>query len=221
MIYRKDHLPKGMAYNRRPGLFMSATTITIHNTGNLSSTAANERNWLTNPSNDRQASYHIVIDEREAIECLPLTESAWHSGDGSGSKSGNRTSIAIEICESGNYAKTLDIAVALIANMLKERGWDVDRLRRHWDWSGKVCPRLMYDDGKWTGWIDFKNRVSKELAGKEVGLVVKANLIVYGKKIEDALLVDGKTYVPLRAVGDALGVKTAWENKSKTAMITE
>lgn len=163
MIYRKDHIPKGTAYNRRPALAMTPTTITIHNTGNPSSSAANERAWLTNPSNNRTASYHIVIDDKEAIECLPLDESAWHAGDGSGAKSGNRTSIGVEICES-NYEQSLANAVKLVSQMLKERGWGVDRLRRHWDWSGKVCPRLMYDAGKWTGWIEFKNRVAAELA---------------------------------------------------------
>ncbi len=96
---------------------MNASTITIHNTGNPSSTARNERAWLTNPTNTRTASYHIVIDEREAIECLPLNENAWHSGDGSGATSGNRTSIGVEICESGNYAKTLDNAATLVAAM--------------------------------------------------------------------------------------------------------
>lgn len=166
MTYRKDHIPKGTIYNRRPALPMTPTTITIHNTGNPSSSAANERAWLTNPDNKRQASYHIVVDEKEAIECLPLNESAWHAGDGSGAKSGNRTSIGVEICER-NYRKSLDNAVKLVAAMLKERGWGIDRLRRHWDWSGKVCPRLMYDAGKWTGWIEFKNRVAGELAGED------------------------------------------------------
>ncbi|WP_315974005.1 hypothetical protein [Paenibacillus melissococcoides] len=51
---------------------MNATTITIHNTGNSGSSAKNERGWLTNPDNDRTASYHIVVDEHEAIECIPL-----------------------------------------------------------------------------------------------------------------------------------------------------
>ncbi|MBG9745640.1 N-acetylmuramoyl-L-alanine amidase, partial [Paenibacillus alvei] len=70
--YRIDHIPRNTPCNRRPGNAMSATTLTIHNTGNPSSTAKNERAWLTNPSNSRTASYHIVIDEREAIEVLPL-----------------------------------------------------------------------------------------------------------------------------------------------------
>lgn len=141
---------------------MSPKYITIHNTANPSSSARNERSWLTNRANDRQASYHIVVDEREAIECIPLDEVAWHAGDGR-SGPGNRTSIGIEICESGDYAKTLDNAAALVARMLAERGWGVDRLRRHFDWSGKICPRLMYDGGRWAGWTAFVNMVKYKM----------------------------------------------------------
>ncbi|MGG3456038.1 N-acetylmuramoyl-L-alanine amidase [Paenibacillus rhizolycopersici] len=221
MIYRKDHIPKGTACNRRPALFMEATTLTIHNTGNEESSAANERGWLTNASNKRQASFHIVVDEREAIECIPLNECAWHAGDGSGSKSGNRTSIGIEICESGNYAKALDNAVKLVAQMLRERGWGVDRLRRHWDWSGKICPRLMYDGGKWTGWNEFKSRVAAELASKEDDDLEKAKVYVNGEKIEDGFILEGRVYVPLRAAGEALGAKVGWDNKEKIATLTK
>lgn len=222
MIYRKDYIPKTTPCNRRPRLLMAPTTITIHNTGNPSSTAANERGWLVNPSNARTASYHIVVDENEAIECIPLNESAWHSGDGSGAKSGNRTSIGIEICESGNYKKTLDNAVKLVASMLKERGWGVDRLRRHYDWSGKICPRLMYDGGKWTGWIEFKNRVAAELASrKDEGMLDKAKVYVNAEKIEDGFILEGRVYVPLRSVGEAFGAKVGWDNKTKTATLTK
>lgn len=165
MRYIIDHIPKNTPKNRRPGLPMQAEYLTIHNTGNAKSTARNERGWLTNPSNDRDASYHIVVDEREAIECIPLNENAWHAGDGHGN--GNRKSIGIEICESGDYSKALDNAATLVAKMLIERNWGIDRLRRHWDWGNdkyrKICPRLMYDGGKWTGWTAFKNLVQYKL----------------------------------------------------------
>lgn len=162
-IYKQDHIPKSTQNNRRPTLSLSATTITIHNTGNPSSTAANERAWLTNKTNTRTASYHIVVDEKEAIEVLPLNEVGWHAGDGSRATSGNRTSIGIEICESGNYSKTLDNAIELIVKMLKERGWGIDKLKRHYDWNGKNCPRLMNSDGKWTGWFEFLKVVESKL----------------------------------------------------------
>ncbi|MEK4157584.1 N-acetylmuramoyl-L-alanine amidase [Paenibacillus sp. FSL R10-2779] len=225
--YRKDHIARSTACNRRPGYVMNATTITIHNTGNVASSAANERAWLTNPTNARQASFHIVVDEREAIECLPLTENAWHSGDGSAVKSGNRTSIGVEICESGNYAKTLDNAAALVASMLKERGWGVDRLRRHYDWSGKVCPRLMYDGGKWTGWTAFKALVETKLKAyadtnkqEAVDVIVnKANVVFNGSKTKDGVLIDGAVYVPLREMSEKFGAVIAWDNVTKTATI--
>lgn len=209
MNYRKDYIPKGTAFNRRPANVMTATTITIHNTGNPASSAANERAWLTNGSNARTASFHIAVDEREAIECIPLNENAWHSGDGSGASSGNRTSIGIEICESGNYAKTLDNAATLVASMLKERGWGVDRLRRHYDWSGKICPRLMYDGGAWTGWGLFKAAVAAKLNEKVADANVKKDVIVSvvvnGKKVTDGVLDGGTTYTPARACGGSIG----------------
>lgn len=214
--YRKDHIPQSTPCNRRPRIPLSATTITIHNTGNPDSSAKNERGWLTNPSNGRQASFHIVVDEREAIECLPLNEVAWHAGDGSASKSGNRTSIGIEMCESGNYVKTLDNAAELVSCMLKERGWGVDRLRRHFDWSGKICPRLMYDNGKWTGWAKFKAEVEKRMKPE----LPTAKLFVNGTRIEDGVIIDGVTYFPGRALANAIGATVAWDNVSKTTKIT-
>lgn len=225
MEYKVDHIPNSTLFNRRPGLAMVATTITIHNTGNPSSTGRGERSWLTNVTNNRTASYHIVVDEREAIECLPLNEVGWHAGDGSGAKSGNRTSIGIEICESGDYAKTLDNAAALVAKMLKERGWGVDKLRRHYDWSGKICPRLMYDNGKWSGWEQFKQMVAVKLnppvvPAKEDKPLDKAKVIVDDRQIDDGVLIDNKVYVPLRAVGEAIGAKVGWDNQTKTATLT-
>ncbi|WP_052759486.1 N-acetylmuramoyl-L-alanine amidase [Paenibacillus sp. DMB20] len=224
MNYRKDHIPKSTACNRRPGYAMNASTITIHNTGNPKSSAAGERAWLTNPTNTRQASFHIGVDEREAVECIPLNENAWHAGDGSGSTSGNRTSIGVEICESGNYAKTLDNAVELVAQMLKERGWGVDRLRRHYDWSGKICPRLMYDGGAWTGWFAFKARVAAKLnegkADEPEMKHEKAAVKVDGKPAKDGVIIDGSVYVPLRDISERIGASITWDNKAKLATIT-
>lgn len=219
--YRQDHIPKRTANNRRPGLFMEPTTITIHNTGNPSSTAANERAWLTNPSNTRTASYHIVVDAKEAIEVIPLNEAAWHAGDGSGAKSGNRTSIGIEICERdktlGEYAQALTNAVDLVAKLLHERGWGVDRLRRHYDWSGKNCPRLMNIDNKWTGWYQFVQRVDEALKTYDNKTV---KVVVNGKQLDAAgMLIDNRTYVPLRAIGNVIGMSIGWNQSTKEASI--
>jgi len=228
-VYRTDHIPKSTPNNRRPGIAMAPSTLTIHNTGNPTSTAANERAWLTNPSNSRTASYHIVVDEREAIEVLPLNEVGWHAGDGSGAKSGNRTSIGIEICESGNYEKTLANAVTLVAKMLYERGWDTSKLRRHYDWSGKNCPRLMNVDGKWSGWVSFVATVAKELDDikrkENESMAVKyeeVTVTVNGKDVgEVGWLTAGVTRAPVRAIAEALGAKVSYDPKSKTVSIVK
>ncbi len=155
MEYKVNHIPKGRI---RPGIKLNPQYITIHSTGNPTSTAMNERNWLVNPSNTRVASWHIAVDEKLAVEAIPLDEVAYHAG----TSAGNNTSIGIEICESGNREKTLDNAVKLVAKMLHERNWGVDKLRRHYDWSGKNCPRIM-SANNWKEWDRFKFNVNKEL----------------------------------------------------------
>ena len=164
MKYIIDHIPRNTPHNRRPGTSMNPEYITIHSTGNPKSTARNERAWLTNPVNKVTASWHVCVDEKEAVEAIPLNEVAWHAGDG-GSGTGNRKSIGVEICESGDRQRTLQNAVKLVAKLLKERGWGVDKLRRHYDWNKKICPRIFYDGGKWMAWEQFKQAVQKELTG--------------------------------------------------------
>ncbi|MFD0712862.1 N-acetylmuramoyl-L-alanine amidase [Paenibacillus sp. GCM10027626] len=228
MNYIKDHIPLSTPHRRRQGTKIIPTTITIHNTGNPSSTARNERGWLTNPSNEREASFHIVIDQLEAIECIPTNEKALHAG----SANGNMTSIGIEICESGDYAKTLDNAAQLVADMLRERGWGTERLRRHYDWSGKICPHLMYDGGRWTGWQSFIDLVQVKLkpaapATQPTEKIVlapdKISVEVNGVLIRDSWLdsKNGITYVPLRAVAEALGAQVKYDSSTKTAKVTK
>jgi N-acetylmuramoyl-L-alanine amidase len=139
--YRRDHIPTQTPHNRRPGVFMTPQYLTIHSTGNPSSLPQGERAWLTNPSNERTASFHIVVDAKEAIECIPLNEVAWHAGDGEGN--GNKKSISLEICESGDRAGALRNAIVLSAKLLRDHNLTAQSLRRHHDWATKLCPRIL------------------------------------------------------------------------------
>ena len=40
--------------------------------------------------------------------------------------------------------------------------WGIDRLKRHYDWSGKNCPRIL-STNNWSDWNKFKQDVQKEL----------------------------------------------------------
>ncbi|MEM7396937.1 MAG: N-acetylmuramoyl-L-alanine amidase, partial [Verrucomicrobiota bacterium] len=141
--YVVKHIPASLKI-RRPGLAMSPLHLTIHGTANLHSTAMNERDNMARAGNTRQASFHLVVDQKEAIECIPLSEVALHAGDG-GNGTGNRNSIGMEICESGDRKKTLDNAISLAAKVLRDKKWDSTALKIHKDWSGKNCPRILID----------------------------------------------------------------------------
>lgn len=138
---------------KRPGLKLTPKYLTIHSTANENSTALNERDWLTNPLNTSEIGWHICVDEKEAIEVIPLNEVAWHAGDGN-KGIGNRQSVGIEICESGDRKKTLQNAVILIADLLEKFNLPLSAVKQHYDWSGKNCPRILRVGQKWSDFVD-------------------------------------------------------------------
>ena len=134
--------------------------VTIHNTANRMP-AKNEVSYVH--SRQGEVTYHFAIDDKECIQLLPLTKSAWHAGDGRGS--GNTKSVAIEICYSldkgdKRYPIAEDNAAHKAAELLYSKGFGVDRLRKHQDWSGKYCPHRLLDNN---GWNAFKQRTKKYL----------------------------------------------------------
>ncbi|MBT9173172.1 MAG: N-acetylmuramoyl-L-alanine amidase XlyA [Syntrophomonadaceae bacterium] len=147
--YIINHIPLS---SRRPGLSRQPKTLTVHSTGNPRSTAQNERAWLVNPRNIRVASWHVAVDEKEAVEAIPLNEVAWHAGDGRQGE-GNAYSIAVEICESGDRAKTLDNAARVIAALLREQGLTMADVVQHFNWNKKNCPRILRAGKLWNEFL--------------------------------------------------------------------
>ncbi|MEJ9243083.1 N-acetylmuramoyl-L-alanine amidase, partial [Bacillus cereus] len=60
---------------------MNPEFITVHNTYN-DATAENEVSYMIR--NDNQVSFHIAVDDKEAVQGIPLERNAWHCGDGGG-----------------------------------------------------------------------------------------------------------------------------------------
>ncbi|PNQ81973.1 glycoside hydrolase family protein [Paenibacillus sp. F4] len=52
-------------------------------------------------------------------------------------------------------------------------------------------------------------------------IMEKANVIVNGKTIADVKMINGTTYVPLRAVGEAWGAQVDWNSKTNTATVNK
>lgn len=138
---------------------MTPEFIVVHNTAN-DATAANEVKYMI--SNNNQVSFHFAVDDKEVVQGLPTDRNAWHAGDG-GSGRGNRYGIAVEICYSksggARFENAEKNAAKFIAQLLKERGWGVDKVKKHQDFSNKYCPHRTLDKG----WASFVNMVKDYL----------------------------------------------------------
>lgn len=151
---------------------MTPLEICVHNTANTAS-ARNEVAYMKR--NNNMTSYHVAIDEREVVQSIPFNRNAWAAGDGSRGR-GNRRAIHIEICYSmdngysGAYSarhrQAEENAALYIAHVLKQYGWGTDRLRQHWNYTGKDCPHKMRAHN---GWSKFVNRVGEHLKALKGG----------------------------------------------------
>ena len=155
----RQNMVSSSKYSIKCPYSMDPQYITIHNTSNSASADAEIRYMI---SNNNQTSFHVCVDEREVIQAIPFNRNAWHAGDGA-SGTGNRKSIGIEIARSTGDANLFEQAerncAAYVAKLLKERGWGIDRVKRHKDWSGKYCPHKTMDKG----WQRFLDMIQAEL----------------------------------------------------------
>ena len=162
-----DIVKKGN-FEIRPEYSMKPIEIAIHNTGNngRGANAKAHNIYIHNmanltPKDTRYASWHLSVDDKYIYQHIPFNESAWHTGDGSGLKSGNRNAIGIEICENPDmdYAKAEENAVALSAYLMDIFNIGINKVKPHQAYSGKYCPRVILKrDGSFS---KFSNRINK------------------------------------------------------------
>ena len=152
----------------RPGIKMVPKYITIHETDNPSAGADAEAHArLQQRGNDRKASWHLQIDDKEAIQSIPFNEMAWAAGDGANGP-GNRTSIHIEMCvnKDGNYAQTVKNTAEITKYLMRKYNISIDHVVQHNKWTGKNCPRLLRSGEKGITWNDFISMVRSEAVVK-------------------------------------------------------
>ena len=155
----KQQIISSSKYSIKCPYTMNPMYVVVHNTAN-DATAANEIKYMQ--SNNNQVSFHFAVDDKEVIQGLPLDRNAWACGDGA-TGDGNRKGIQVEICYSKSggvrFENAEKNAAKLIAMLLKERNWDISRVKRHYDFSGKNCPHRTMQ----VGWASFVNMVKDEL----------------------------------------------------------
>ncbi|WP_144591705.1 N-acetylmuramoyl-L-alanine amidase [Bacillus cereus] len=157
---------------------MNPTEITFHNTYN-DAPAINERNNVAN--NSTGTSFHIAVDDKEAIQLIPFNRNAWHAGDGANGR-GNRHSIGVEICYSlsggDRYRKAELNAIKVIRQLMDQFNIPISKVKTHQERNGKYCPHLMLDEGR-VAWfkLQLTQAHQKEDGGVEI-IVNKFNKVV-------------------------------------------
>lgn len=136
------------AFSRPQLPLVEINGIVIHYTANPGSTAQENRDYFENLSSgeeDVYASSHFVIGmDGEIIQCIPSTEMSYASNDR------NTDTLAIECChpdETGRFTDaTYSSLVELTAWLCKAFDLTPDDVIRHYDITGKDCPRYYVEN---------------------------------------------------------------------------
>ncbi len=120
--------------------------VVIHYTANPGTSAKANRNYFEGlkDSHATKASSHFVIGLKgEIVQCIPSSEIAYASNER------NADTISIECCiedDTGRFnGATYDAAVHLTAWLVEHFGLTADDVIRHYDVSGKACPKYFVD----------------------------------------------------------------------------
>ena len=147
---QEDYLP--LNEWSRPGTELPQIKgVVIHYVGNPGTTAQQNRDYYAQETTS--VSSHFVVGlEGEIIQCVPLNEKSSASNDR------NRDTLSIETChpdDTGVFTgETYDSLVRLTAYLCDLCGFDSSRVIRHYDVTGKECPRwFVQDEAAWTGFL--------------------------------------------------------------------
>ena len=143
---------------------MNPEFIIVHNTANDASAMA-EISYMI--GNNNKVSFHCAVDNTRIVQGIPFNRNSWNAGDGKNGD-GNRKGISIEICYSKSGGEKFKDAERLsaeyIAYLLKQYKWEIDKVKKHQDFSNKDCPHRTLEEG----WQKFLNLISFYLKDKPI-----------------------------------------------------
>lgn len=139
----------------RPGTLLEAVNgVVVHYTGNPGTTAAQNRSYFANlaVTHETYASSQFLIDmDGTVIQCVPVNEVAYCSSQR------NNDTLSIEVCHPDETGAFTDASLAALTDLVQ---WacdtydlERDQILRHYDVTGKVCPKYYVDYPE--AWEDF------------------------------------------------------------------
>lgn len=160
-----NHWLPASQYPLKAPYAMTPAGIVVHNTAGTASAREEAAAMIASAA---ATSFHVVIDEAEAVECIPFARNAWHAGDGAAGYA-NRRLIGLEIARSMDTASDrFDQAEAnaalYIAHVCRQYGWTSAQLHQHNWYSSTACPHRTK-----THWQTFLEQVDQCIAELERG----------------------------------------------------
>ena len=169
--------------------------IVVHYTANDGDTDESNAKYFKN--NVVKSSAHYFVDDDSVTQSVHDNYVAWHCGGSRYSnykttggaklygKCTNTNSIGIELCDTnknGSYGftdKTIANAVELIKDKMKQYNVPIDRVIRHFDVTGKICPQPLITDKSWK---EFKEKITGKVKKGYTGKFPSLGLKGYLKK---------------------------------------
>lgn len=155
----EDFLDKN-PYSRSGIALRKVKGVVIHYVENPGSTAKENRDYFNNLQDThltKASSHYIVGLDGEIIQCIPQSEISYASNNR------NKDTISIECChpkKDGKFnEKTYDSVVRLTAWICKTYGLSSKNVIRHYDVTGKMCPKYYVKHEQ--AWKDFCNKVQE------------------------------------------------------------
>ena len=181
-------------YNR-PGTKCAPQKICVHYTGNAGSSAASGAAYQMNVAKGVFASkgqgvwtssQYLVGLNGEVIRCVPDDEMAYAAANN------NRGVIHIEVCHPDSSGKFNAVTIAALGELVRELmskyKISADKVVRHYDLTGKLCPMYYVDETRWAALHDSITAApAKKLYRVQVGAFSsKSNAEAYLKKVKEA-----------------------------------
>lgn len=216
-------------YSRPAIKLNSVKNIVIHWVGNAGSSAIGNRNYFESLKNKYiyASSQYIIGLNGEVIQCMPENEVAYHAGN----LTMNYNSIGIEICHPDWTGKFNDVTynalIELLTELCRKYNLSADKIIRHYDVTGKMCPKYYVENndefleirkkvainlnqsivikheekGEFNMAKIYKNGSTREPVFADTGLTVKTGSLDKYEQCECLDIVDGRYLVKYKVNG--------------------
>ena len=205
---KKQYIDK----NYTKGIIINPQYIVVHDTDNrdFGSTAKFNRDYLAVNSKVK-TSAHYIVDDKNIIQLLEDRWRGWHVGDKANNIITNSNSIAVKMCvnRGSNIEKTMNNMLYIIKKLMRKYDIPAENVVRHYDVTGKICPRMMIEDNP-SLWTSLKEAIEND-----------SDEVVLYRIIEKGMLNPVLTKLNIKACKDRKSENIGILNKNEEIIIYE